>query len=171
MNGEEIINCIQRIPGSNLEFGGVYMNNYLPAILKNRRNVFFIVNSIQDPKTETYGHWIMGYIRNYHLYFFDSYGFDSSVYGGAIFNFIKTYPHTTSNVFARELQQENSNVCGIYTIFFCHKMFTHTALGKIKSFFGKNRRENDSKMLNYFCKLTGRSFKSTIQQHITTSHT
>ena len=75
-----------------------------------------------------------------------------------------------TNVFTRELQQENSNVCGIYTIYFSHKMFTHTALRKIKSFFGKNRRENDSKMLNYFYQLTGRSFKSTIQRNISISH-
>ena len=162
MNGEEIINCIQRIPGLSVEFGGIFMNNYLPDTLKRRRNVFFIINSIQDPTTEAVGHWLLVYIRNFCAYFYDSYGMNPSIYGGAVFNFFKTYPYSTLCVFKRELQQENSLVCGIYTIFFSHKMFTNTALSKIKLYFETNRKVNDSKMLNYFYKLTGRSFNSII---------
>lgn len=165
MNGEEIINCIQRIPGLSMEFGGIYMNDFLPDTLKKRKNVFFIINSIQDPMTETAGHWLLVYIRNFCAYFFDSYAMTPSVYGGAVFNFFKSYPYATLCVFKRELQQENSVVCGIYTIFFSHKIFSNTALPKIKSYFGTNRKVNDSKMLNYFYRLTGRSFHSTIQQY------
>ena len=165
MNGDEIINCIRRIPGLNAEFGGVYMNNFIPSTLKNRKNVFFIINSIQDPTTESFGHWLLVYIHNYQLNYFDSYGLDPSLYGGALFEFIKNYPKTTLNVFSRELQQENSIVCGIYTIFFSHKMFTRTALKNIKSYFGKNRKSNDAKMLNYFLKLTGKSFYSTLNHY------
>ena len=163
MNGQEIIDVVKRIDGLSSIFAGIFLNNYIPTYLKQKRNIFFIVNTIENIQENTLGHWTMIHIStDKHLTFWCSYGFSVNSYGGAIKKFYHEYPYSKDCVLQREYQQNSSIVCGIYVIFFAHKMFLNIPIQKIKSYFSYNRKKNDSIMLKYFYKLTGKSFKSSI---------
>ena len=160
MDGEGIINIINRIDGLSFIFTGIYLNNYIPSHLMYRRNIFFIINTIENVEENLIGHWLMFYIDEMHnLSFWDSYGLTPSAYFGAIAKFYSSYPYKKIIPIHRPHQQNSSMVCGIYVIFFAHNMFQNNSIRKIKSYFHCNRKKYDCLMLQYFYRLTGRSFK------------
>ena len=169
MNGEQVEECISKIIGLSTEFRGVYLNNHIPDKFIYGKNIFFIVNTIIDPIKERIGHYVLFYIQggdlsnHVELIFGDSYGFHPNFYGGKIKEFFNSYPFSSKCLFDHEIQQDTSMVCGIYTIFFSHKLFKNIPLKTIKKYFGCNKKRNDSLMLCYFRKIMGIDFETYIR--------
>ena len=168
MNGEQVEECISKISGLAKSFCGVHLNSYIPEKFIYDRNIFFIVNTIVDPSKEQIGHYVIFYITggegtgHVQLIFGDSYGFHPNFYGGKIKEFFNSYPSPSICLFNREVQQETSLVCGIYCIFFGHRLFKNKSLKGIKNYFGCNKKHNDSLMLKYFHNTIGVDFSSYI---------
>ena len=162
MNGGHLIECIRIIPGLSHEFGGIFLNSNIPPKLKKSRNLFFIVNTIKDPIMEKIGHWVLFYIKDYKLYFFDSYGITPDWYGGDIAEFYYNHQFPSECVIRYELQQDSSFVCGIYCLFFCQKMYKNCPIKTIKNYFGCNKKNNDSLMMKYFYHVMGINFEKFI---------
>ena len=155
MNGLEIINCIEQIPCLKYSFIGVYNNKNIPVSLKYMRNGFFIVNTIYN--VNKMGHWIMYYIKDFNIYFFDSYGSHPTEYGMCIEEFYNSYPYNKIIVFDREIQDDSSYVCGVYAIYFAYSMCNNKSINMIKKKFGKNRNKNDLFVTGFLYKLLGLS--------------
>ena len=92
MNGYQIINIINSLSEVKYLFLGIYKNDTVPIELQLKRNGFFIVNT--TVKNSSMGHWILYYIKDNVLYFFDSFGQPPNVYGLDIALFFNTYNGT-----------------------------------------------------------------------------
>ena len=101
------------------------------------------------------GHWILFFIKDFHLYYFDSFGFTPEDYGWDITDFFGSYPTCKTIVFVDPIQNEFSYVCGAYTILFSYLMCKNYSLGYIKSLFTRYRRKNDSYAVSYLYSLVG----------------
>ena len=101
------------------------------------------------------GHWILFYIKDFHLYYFDSFAISPIDYGWDINDFFRLYPGNKTEVFHVPIQNEVSFVCGGYTIIFAFYMSMDYTLSYIKSLFTRNRRKNDSFIVSRLYSLTG----------------
>ena len=142
MNGHQIDNIINSLSEIKHLFLGIYKNDTIPFELQSKRNGFFIVNT--TVKISTMGHWILYYIKDNCLYFFDSFGQPLSVYGLDIESFFDTYNYDKIKVFNSALQDDMSYVCGAYTIYFAYMMGKNHSTYYIKSRFSSNKKRNDS---------------------------
>lgn len=116
MDSYQIGKALNIIPEIGNLFKGCYFNRNIPFELKYERECFFIVNTIVE--LGNMGHWILFYVSNQHLYFFDSFGIDPMQYGWDIARFFSSYGGCKTIVFNRPIQSEFSYVCGAYVILF-----------------------------------------------------
>ena len=156
MNGLQIIQCIDEIPCLKQIFIGVYNNKTVPMTLKNIRNGFYIINTANN--VNKMGHWVMYYVKDFTMYFFDSFGCSPSEYGLDIAKIYNLYRFKKHVVFNREIQDESSYVCGLYTLYFAYLMCNNKTIEFINKKFGKNRSKNDLFVINYINKLLGLRF-------------
>jgi len=101
------------------------------------------------------GHWILFYIKDFRLYYFDSFGLSPIDYGWDIDHFYTTYTGYKTKVFHTAIQNDTSYVCGAYTIFISFYMSMDYSLFYIKSLFTRNRRRNDSFIVSRLYSLVG----------------
>ena len=90
------------------------------------------------------GHWVLFFIRNYHLYYFDSFGMNPEIYKGDISMFFKSFQGFKTIVFNKPIQNDFSYVCGAYTIILAYFMTKNNSINLIKSKFTKNTCRNDN---------------------------
>lgn len=153
MDSNQLTQILQMIPETNGLFKGCFYNRNIPFQLMHEKECFFIVNTIVDVRKM--GHWILFYIRNHHLYFFDSFAFSPNDYEWDIADFFNTYPTNKTIVFSNQIQNELSYVCGVYTIFFGYFMSKKYSINRIKSIFTRNTRRNDSYVVSFLHSLVG----------------
>ena len=79
MDGRQIINILNNIEETKNYFKGCYVDKNLPKWFVNIENGFIIVNTLND--VNKMGHWILLFIKNSHLYYFDSFGNSPNTYG------------------------------------------------------------------------------------------
>ena len=84
---------------------------------------FFVVNTMVDENC--IGHWVLIYINDIYMYFFDSLGATPSYYGGDISKIFENTSKYRIIVFSEPIQSKNSSVCGAYVIFFCYEIIKH----------------------------------------------
>ena len=101
------------------------------------------------------GHWILFYIRDYNLLFFDSFALEPRFYGWDIEEFYEMYPGCKSIMKNRPFQNEFSYVCAAYNIVISYLLSKNYSISRIKSMFTKNTRKNDSLVSNYMFSLVG----------------
>ena len=101
------------------------------------------------------GHWVLFYIKSFHLYFFDSFGLHPSEYGWDIGDFFEKYPLRKTIVFEKAIQNDFSFVCGAYVIILSYLTCKNNSIRRIKSLFSKNTRKNDSFIASYLYSLIG----------------
>ena len=153
MDTLQIMYAVQNISPTNRFFKGCYYNRNIPFNLMKERECFFIVNTITNVRKM--GHWILFYIKNFRLYFFDSFAMSPVEYGWDIDSFFTSYPGYKTEVFQSPIQNDVSYVCGAYTIFFAHCMCMDYSLFHIKTLFTRNRRRNDSFVVSRVYSLVG----------------
>ena len=134
-------------------FKGCYLNKNIPLNILNEERCLFVVNSLVDVKD--IGHWILMYINNRNLFFFDSFGNTPSFYGGDISRIYDLYGYSKSIVFDYPIQSFDSFVCGAYVIYFGYEMCAHANSFLIKNAFTRFRRGNDKKVVRYVDKKMG----------------
>ena len=135
-------------------FQGVFLNNNIPIdYLKSKRNCFFVVNTISS--THNIGHWVLFYIKDYCLYFFDSLGKDPEYYDGDIKKFYNQFMFDKLVVFRKQIQNSTSSVCGAYVIYFAYILFTCENVYRLKAKFTLQYVKNDKIVVNFVDKLFG----------------
>ena len=152
MNGLQILKAVNCIPGANSLFLGCYTNDHIPGSFKSIRNGFLIANTESDPSK--FGHWVLLYIKNYVLAFFDSFALDPIEYGGAIYFIYSTFKSRKFKAISKPLQSDHSLVCGAYTIFFSYVM-TRNKLSDIFKKLGRNKNKNDRFVARFLGKMAG----------------
>lgn len=157
MNGNQIYESIRIIPDLDGIFKGCYINVNVPFDIIDKRECFIIVNTLSSI-SHSMGHWILFYIKDFILYYYDSFGMDPAMYGGDINKFYDEYPYYKIKAINNALQQDSSYVCGCYCITFAHLMAINYNLFRIKSLFSKNKLKNDSYVTNYLYGLVGLKF-------------
>ena len=153
MDSLQIKDAIQNISPTNRFFKGCYYNRNIPFHLMRERECFFIVNTIIDIRKM--GHWVLLFIKDFCLYYFDSFGLSPVDYGWDIEHFYTSYPGYKAQVFHTPIQNDVSYVCGAYTIFFAHCMSMDYSLSHIRKLFTRNRRRNDSFIVSRIYSLVG----------------
>ena len=154
MNGFQISNALNIIPETENLFRGCYYNRNIPFSLFNERTCFFIVNT-KTNLSRSMGHWILFYIRDYYLLFFDSFALEPRFYGWDIEEFYEMYPGCKSIMISRPLQNEFSYVCGAYCVVVSYLLSKNYTVKRIHSLFTKKTRKNDSYVSNYLYSLVG----------------
>ena len=117
MDGEQISNISSSNYVTQPFFRGVFANYNLPRSFSLHNNAFIIVNTLSRASEEM-GHWIVLYIRDGILHYFDSLAACPTQYGGAIHKLYSDYPREKIIVFDNPLQSDTSFACGAYAIFF-----------------------------------------------------
>ena len=130
MDTRELLTIAKR---DSLVFGklmGVYPRDELPVKIKYGH--FAIVNCCKS--TLPGKHWILLYQRTQNqLEFCDSFGQTPGYWGFSKFQ-LPEYRSLTVN--GMRMQSENSTVCGLYCLYFCHKL--SRVGGPIGDIIGKN---------------------------------
>ena len=104
MNSFQISEALRIIPETDGLLKGCFYNRNIPFQLSKEKECFFIVNTIVNIKNM--GHWILFFIKDFHLYYFDSFGFTPEDYGWDITDFFGSYPTCKTIVFVEPIQNE-----------------------------------------------------------------
>ena len=153
MDNHQIARLVSSLPEMNRLYKGCFYNKSIPRDQPYQKDYFFIVNTIQDIRKM--GHWVLFFIRNFHLYFFDSFAMTPSIYGGDISNFFNSYHGYKTIVFKTPIQNDFSYVCGTYTIILAYFMTMDNSIPFIKSMFTRNTCKNDNFVVAKLYSLTG----------------
>ena len=154
MNGLQIIKAVEIVPEMENLFKGVYINKNLPYNLIGKKDYFFIVNTL-NKVSQSMGHWILFFIRDFELLFFDSFAMTPEYYDWEIYDFFEAYPYKKKIVFNKPLQRDSSYTCGAYSITFAYYMTKGKTLYYIKSLFSNNKTKNDSYVVSFLYSLVG----------------
>ena len=147
MDAQQITSAFNLSYHTYICFRGCFLNNNIPTNFINEGICFIVVNSLK--KVGDIGHWVMIYINQNNLYFFDSFGQMPAFYGGDITRIYDLYPHEKSVIFERPVQSFDSSVCGAYVIYFGYEMCRHSKPFLVKNSFSRFKRENDRKVVRY----------------------
>ena len=110
---------------SYCRFNGVYSRNNLPKRIKDEA---YVINLDEDADVST--HWIILYVKNIEIIYFDSFGAEH------VLKEIKTFirhKNIKTNVF--RIQENNSIMCGYFCIGFIDFMFASKTLIDYASLF------------------------------------
>ena len=151
MNGFQLSEAFRKNNLTNIYFKGCYLNRNIPHDVWNRGNGFFVVNTFEN--SDSIGHWVLFYIRNYEINFFDSLGGDPVSYSGSIKHVFENFQGKKSVIFKNPIQSASSSVCGAYCIFFGYQMVHNKSIFNIKSKFNNNLKRNDLKVVKYVNKI------------------
>ena len=152
MNNREIDAVLSTCALTKPYYRGSYSSNELAHnhLLSNSWNIF-IINTTKD--SSKVGHWLLAFFKHHICTFVDSFGFPVSHYSADIIEFVcknSTIVHCSN----KQLQQNSSQVCGIYVIFFSIYLSTNVPLPAIVGWFSDNKRLNDKSLHIWLKKLT-----------------
>ena len=99
-------------------------------------------------------HWVAFFIRDDNdIEFFDSYGQQPGIYNGLFMSWMHRHAKTVL-VSGQHLQNDYSNVCGLYCVHFLHQRFLGVSMDQIfNSFSISDTEENDNYMLDLFSRV------------------
>ena len=120
--------------------------NTLPMKIQSYPSAY-IANT--DPSSKPGQHWVVFFFRNANsAEFFDSYGRAPDHYNEHFINFIRrnTHSYVWNTV---TLQQNNSQVCGYYVLYYLLMKCRNMPLKDIVQHFSNDKRENDVNVYEY----------------------
>ena len=143
MDSKQITNILSKNKATQPYFIGCFINNNIPIqmLVNNAGDFFIIVNTITN--VAKMGHWILFFMRNRELLFFDSFGLHPEVYNGSIYKFYCAYPGRKRIITNSALQNKFSLVCGAYVIYVAFMLSTNRSLCTTFSKFSSNTCKND----------------------------
>ena len=122
-------------------FNGVYSGDNLPKIIKNESYVIKL-----DEYADVGTHWIVLYVKNNEVIYFDSFGVEHVP--KEIKGFIG-HKNTKTNIF--RIQADNPIMCGYFCIGFIDFMFAGRILIDFTSLFSPyDFKKNDKIICDYF---------------------
>jgi len=137
-------------PYCNPYFRGAYPYDKVDSskIDKNTRNIFMINTT---PSYKKYGHWVLYFIDNDSLYYFDSFSRDTRAYGT---QFHQCYEILTKNykviTISRQVQSYKSNLCGEFCTFVAKKLCRGETINMIFEYFSNELIKNDKVVLTQY---------------------
>ena len=154
MNGFQIKSLLKKLTVSNSFFSGVYTDKILPFEIIEKDKAVIIVNiSFRNKKI---GHWVVMYIYEKTLYFFDSYAKKPQFYGGNIDIFCKLFQGAIVFPVKKSIQEKGSFVCGGYSLYFAECIFKNMSISETMSIFSQKKPfENDVFIKNFVYSLIG----------------
>ena len=118
--------------------------------------LYIIVNILPTSKIELMGHWVLVYIENRVIYFFDSFAMHPKNYSPYFTRFLLKHEGFDLWLMERQLQSASSHTCGAYVLYFMHVICTKglQALRTIlkKDFKHSSGLQNDRFILLYVYK-------------------
>lgn len=131
MDGQQLKNIISRDRCLQERFRGIFARDRVPKCLIPG---FFIWNN--DLYTGTGEHWLAVFVSDaYKVEFFDSFGQPYQFYGWNILGDVKYNK--------KSLQSPDSDVCGMYCIYFLYFRCRGLSMERIVADFSSNARHND----------------------------
>ena len=153
MDSKQITDILYKINGTKSFFKGCFINNNVPIhLLNNLGDFFIIVNNITN--ISKMGHWILFFMKNRELLFFDSFGLHPNVYKGDILKFYCSYSGRKRVITSYAIQNKFSLVCGVYVIYVGYMLSTDRTLCTIFSKFTCNTRKNDRIVVQFLYKIS-----------------
>ena len=119
MNTSQLQCIISCDPVLHKQTVGVFAADQLPCVLPNMA-CGFIANT--DVSSRPGQHWLAFFISDNTVECFDSYGQDPGVYNSLFSLWLRRHAKTV-RVNRHRLQSENSNVCGLYCLYFLRQRF------------------------------------------------
>ena len=138
MDGNEIFKVVTKDQCLHDQFRGIFARDQVPRCLMPG---FFVWN------TDLYSgggvHWVCAYVSDTHkVEFFDSFGQPLQFYG---WNILKEVQYNE-----KPLQSSDSEVCGMYCLFYLYFRCRGLSMDSIIANFGENTRINDKYVLDFF---------------------
>ena len=149
MDNNQIENISRNNPVTKHTFIGCFAQNKMPV---KPENGYMIVNNESNPKKM--GHWILIYKNNDKHYFFDSFGFHPSIYGGNIASYCNTY-NNIQLLLKKPIQSNNSYVCGAYCLYVAYYLCKNISVEKIITRFSKRNLHNDKIVEKFIMDVSG----------------
>lgn len=138
MNTSELQCCIDCSSVLKKHVVGVFAADQLPS--KRSHSFGFIANT--DNHNMEGKHWCSFYFPNQNIVeFFDSYGKSIDYYNSYFHEYVSTVSSVTVN--SKQLQSVNSDVCGMYCLFFLMHRVNCVSFHDIVNMFSKNTEYND----------------------------
>ena len=147
MNGLQVRYAFKQDEMVNYYFRGIFLNKNIPIRILEQKTCFFVVNTMVDKSR--IGHWVLIYIDDIYIYFFDSLGATPSYYGGDISKNFENTSRYRIIVFSEPIQSKTSSVCGAYVIFFGYELIRNKSIDSIKSKFKHSQFRNDRIVVKY----------------------
>ena len=101
---------------------------------------FYIINS--NANSPKYGHWVVLYVQQGWLEWFDSLALETGKYNAHIQHFINTHKNNLHTA-KRPIQHVNSDKCGYFILFYLFFKVRGIKLDTIVNMFSDNITEND----------------------------
>ncbi len=137
MDGNQIMKIVSRDQCLQEHFRGIFARDKVPKWLMP--GCFIWNTALHDAKGE---HWVAIYISiNHDVEFFDSFGEPPRTYGWNISGNVKFNK--------KVLQSSNSDVCGMYCLFFLYFRCRGLSMKSILDKFSINTVQNDAYVLHF----------------------
>ena len=153
MNTSQLQCCIDCSPVLRKSVIGVFAADQLPLSL--RVPCGLIVNT--DVYNKEGQHWCSFYFPSAHIVeYFDSYGKSIDYYNKYFPKYVTSFSKVTMN--SKQLQSSNSDVCGMYALFFLLHRLNSIRFSNIVNMFSSNTYFNDEFVYNYISNVFFRMF-------------
>ena len=103
--------------------------------------LFIIVNILPSSKIKHMGHWVLLYIENRVIHFFDSFALHPDNYSKYLTNFLQKHKYFKLWLMKRQLQSVSSHTCGAYVLYFMY-VICNKGLQVLKTTLRKNLRDH-----------------------------
>lgn len=126
------------------KFVGIFASDELPHIIKRKKDSAYIANT--DKSNEIGKHWVLAYRKENEVLFIDPLGESPRFYGVAFEKWLKHFPvkHLTEPV-----QGEDSNLCGLFVLYFFYFLSRGHSLKGILKMFSNKLHLNDITVLKF----------------------
>ena len=111
------------------------------------QNGFIIVNTVNT--SNIMGHWVLFFVDNGILFYFDSLGRTPDEYGKNIQIFYLLFEGIKNIVFKKRVQAESTLTCGAYCLVFAHMISNGYSLRNIRRKFGISPNRNERFVVDY----------------------
>lgn len=158
MNTVQITEILRSNSVTKNYFLGCFSADRLAEIRIDLRHNFFFITNILSSHENGMGHWLLLYVYNKDVLFFDSFGLQPSNYNNVyINNFLHAFkPMNISVAQSYPLQSEKSLLCGAYCIYVSYHLCNNYSIENILAKFTVNSRmSNDKRVDNFLEDITG----------------
>jgi len=158
MNSNDLYDYLYRcLNGMNVEFNVLPADYLKREIFSSLKNKYFVVNN--QNSNHPGEHWLAVCVIDDNYEFFDSYALGYEFYGNEFLNVFKQMKTVVQS--NKVLQNEYSDVCGQYCLFYIAKKVLGCSLAHIYKYFSANTICNDEIVRKFVCKQNNHLFHKT----------